>query len=377
MARDLGRHQVPIQLFDFDASRPAAATRYRLRRTGFTRVTDEAHLVDELIAFGGRLSLPPVLFPTSDAMVLTVAKHRAELEKHYRIPASLAPGTVESFVDKRTFSNLCRRHGIAAPRTAFHASPEDLLAAAVEFQFPLILKPATGHLWHARLKGAKLLVLHSLEELREALSRFGADAGEFMLQELVPGDESNIWVAGVYIKADGTVGACFTGRKLRQHPPDFGSASLAESCLNEEIERLSLDLLSALGFRGICGTEFKYDARDDTFKIIEINQRQTLWFGLIAASGIDINYLAYCDLAGLPCEQAAPQQDGVKWAYLEKDLLSALHFLRGGRLTVRQWLGSLRGIRTHAVMSLSDPLPFLLSPRYYLSRLLSRRKSAS
>jgi predicted ATP-grasp superfamily ATP-dependent carboligase len=81
----------------------------------------------------------------------------------------------------------------------------------------------------------------------------------------------------------------------------------------------SLDLLSRLDFRGVCGTEYKRDPRSGRWMLIEINPRPTLWYDLARAEGINPVEAAYRDLAGLEPLPPARQRNGVLWRYLARD----------------------------------------------------------
>ena len=194
-----------------------------------------------------------------------------------------------------------------------------------------------------------------------------------MVQELIPGPESNLWIGGLYLRqSDGEPGAIFTGRKLRQHPPGFGSASLADACHNEDVVKLSLSFLQKIGYRGVCGTEFKFDERDSQYKMVEVNPRQTLWFALIGAAGIPLNHYAYCDLAGLPCPETGRLREGTKWILFEKDLITSLGYMLKGKLGLFSWLCSFRNVRAHAVLSFRDWKPMLRIVRTYGVRIWDR-----
>jgi predicted ATP-grasp superfamily ATP-dependent carboligase len=152
-----------------------------------------------------------------------------------------------------------------------------------------------------------------------------------VLQEVIPGPERNIFVAGLYVDAEGTVRSLFTARKARQYPPMYGSASYMEACWAEEIAELSIDLVGKLGYAGICGTEFKWEARDERWKLIELNPRPTLWYALTRAAGVDVVWDAHCDLAGHPNPpHLGCQDDRIRWQLPVRDLLAGLHFLRVG-----------------------------------------------
>ena len=373
VGRDLGRRGVSVVFADFESFRPGFVSRYVSKDESAIIAKSEDDLIEKLVALGSRQPVKPVLFQTTDQMVLTIAQHRERLSQHFLIADSTRPGIADVVTDKKTFYELCVKHGVVSPRTAFPETLEQALTVKSEFDFPVIIKPIHGHLWRERLKGRKLLTADSPDELEQIVRKFADDIRELMIQELIPGPESNLWIGGFYLRQrDGEPGAIFTGRKLRQHPPGFGSASLADACQNEDVVQLSVKFLKETGYRGVCGTEFKFDERDSQYKMVEVNPRQTLWFALIDAAGIPLNYYAYCDLAGLPLPDVGSLRDGTKWILFEKDLITSIGYILKGKLGVFQWLGSYRNIRAHAVMSLSDRRPMFSLLRTYAVRVWSR-----
>jgi predicted ATP-grasp superfamily ATP-dependent carboligase len=179
------------------------------------------------------------------------------------------------------------------------------------------------------------------------------------------GPEANIFVAAVYMDAALECRSLLTARKNRQYPPNFGSGSYMEACWSQEIADLSVDLLRKLGYRGVCGTEFKWDPRDRVWKLIEVNPRPTLWFALCRAAGVDVIWDAYCDLIGQPNPvHVHCQDDRIRWQLLVRDLLSSWHFLRTGELSVRELLRTTLDPRRkeEAMLSWRDPGTLLSLP---------------
>jgi predicted ATP-grasp superfamily ATP-dependent carboligase len=96
--------------------------------------------------------------------------------------------------------------------------------------------------------------------------------------------------------------------------------------------------MSKLGYRGICGTEYKWDERDGCWKLIEVNCRPTIWFALTRAAGVDIVFDAYCDLRGRPNPVKYGQQnDAARWQLFVRDMVSSLYFLRRGELSLSEF----------------------------------------
>jgi len=160
--------------------------------------------------------------------------------------------------------------------------------------------------------------------------------------------------------------SAFTGRKIRQYPPNFGSACLAESMPNEEVERISVEFLEAVKFHGLCGSEFKYDKRDRMYKMIEINIRPQLWEDLTRIAEKEIVWTSYCDMAGLTVSNDREQKHGVKWVYLTRDIFSALWQVRKNNMSIKKWINSYRGVKADAIIDFSDLKMLLYLPVYTL-----------
>jgi predicted ATP-grasp superfamily ATP-dependent carboligase len=215
---------------------------------------------------------------------------------------------------------------------------EQAHSAAKEIRYPAILKPSLGHELRKRLRGKKLVEVADEAELLRWWRVFQEWQADVVIQECIPGTEQNIAVAGLYVDRAGRCHSIFTAKKYRQYPPDFGSASYIESKWLPDIAKLSEDLVGKLGYRGICGTEFKWDVEDACWKLIEINCRPTLWFSITRATGVDIVWDAYRDLMGHPTvARRGTQIEGVRWQLFVRDFASSLHFLRRGELSLREF----------------------------------------
>jgi predicted ATP-grasp superfamily ATP-dependent carboligase len=123
----------------------------------------------------------------------------------------------------------------------------------------------------------------------------------------------------------------------------------------------TLSLFGGLSYRGLGYLEMKRDARTARQYIIEPNVgRPTGRSAIAEAGGVPLLYTMYCDAMGLPLPQERTQRySGAKWVYLRHDLQSASVYWRRGELSLREWARSLRGRKAFAMLSRSDPAPFL------------------
>lgn len=339
-----------------------------------------AALVGELQQLAERLPEKPVLFVAGDAYIEFVSDHHEILRKSFILADSMRPEVNSQLVNKRSFYRRCLAAGVDLPVTFFPESEAEARRAAQQLRYPAIVKPELGHITRRRLGGAKVVLAHQPDELTDWWQRIRDWGSDSVLQEVIEGPEANIFVAALYTDASLNVRSLLTARKCRQYPPMFGSGSYLEARWSDEIAELSTDLVSKLGYRGICGTEFKWDARDGAFKLIELNPRPTLWFSLCRAAGVDVIWDAYCDLIGRPGEtHIRCQDDGMRWQFLLRDLLSSLHFLSRGELSPSEWWRTAIDPRrkNYAALSLDDPGLALGYPANALWKWWSHRRRES
>ena len=374
VVRDLGRSGRRVLVADADADKPACFSRFL---SGPPLIADSLDgllpLLRETTDQVGRC----VLVPASDIAVDFLIEHRETLATYATSVSTFTPDTAGTFLDKRRFADLCERAGVPSPRLVEVTAETDLSVAVEGFSFPLLLKPSVGHLWRDRLAGRKLIVVESSADLASTRQQFG-DLTGLMIQELIPGCEDNLWVSAMRVTPDGQTPQQFVGRKLRQHPLDYGSASWAESQQNDEVAELSRRLAAASGFAGLMSTEFKYDARDGRYQAIEVNPRPSLWWGLVAASGVPLVADGCRQAAGEPIEPAAPgtgqQVDGRRWLFAEKDLLSLLRQRPASRVPGRllSYLREMATASSRPIWSRDDRRPTAALLRYYLKRARRR-----
>jgi predicted ATP-grasp superfamily ATP-dependent carboligase len=142
------------------------------------------------------------------------------------------------------------------------------------------------------------------------------------------------------------------------------------------LERISIDFLEKLNYRGLGGLEFKRDARDGKLKLIELNARYGLWDALGQRCGVDTAYMAYLDAIGEKLPDPARARTGVKWISISRDLSALRGYRREGSLGIRDWVQTLPGEKMWAVFAWDDPMP-AISAMLRFSRRFLRYKMQS
>jgi D-aspartate ligase len=376
-ARILARRGVPVVGVADD--RRHACARTRVVEGVVEADTTTADLIAALIELGPRLEQRAVLVPCRDASVLVLARHRERLEAWYHLPLPPAP-VVELLMDKLRFAGFAEQHGLPLPATRVLDSRAAAERAAAELPFPCIVKPALHSSVWDRQSPAKVHRVAAAHELLAVYDRYAALAdGRLIAQQWIEGPDSELYSCNCYFDGNGEPLVTFVARKLRQWPPHSGTSCLGEECRNDVVLEMTLRLFGAAGYHGLGYVEAKRDMRTGRHYLIEPNiGRPTGRSAIAEAGGVELLFTMYCDVLGLPLPAARTQHYGsAKWIYWRNDIRSVFHSWRRGELTVRQWISSLRGRKTAAVLSWSDPVPFFADLLRIGSRALRPRHRKS
>jgi predicted ATP-grasp superfamily ATP-dependent carboligase len=305
-----------------------------------------------LLRVAGEFDGKGVLFPAIDVDLEAILLAQRELSQRYHVPA--APHIGADIFAKNWQYDIARQVGVPLPLSMrFQAGESPDLAG---FRFPLIIKPSS-RTEAVGGRAFRLQVVEDRAELDRFLDRLAREHGgrEFQLAENIPGDPTHLVTVGAYADREGRVLRTYTGRKLSQYPYTHGDASIAETvALPEVVVGYARALLEAARFHGISQVEFKYDARDDLYKLLEINGRSWSWIKLAAFSGVNLPLIQYYDLtgdAGLAAALAAPQDDA---CFLVRDALVRLNRLPREREIIANLARRKR--RISAVEYRRDPL---------------------
>lgn len=356
VARSLGRAGVPVVGLDDERGGLGQHSRH-LAGLGLVpgpTVDGGAALAEHLVALGPSFAERPVLVPTNDDWVLALARHRDRLEEHYRYPFA-AYDVVQRALSKTALYRTCERLGVAVPRSWYldEHSPEQVAELVT---YPCVLKPDDSRGFYTAFR-AKVFVVHDAGELVQRCAEAAARGLTLVAQEWVETRPGGFWSVASYLSPDGTPRGVFTGRKLEQWPPDFGTSCLADARWDAALADAGVAVLQALGYSGISEIEFVQDAATGRQLLLDVNPRAWKWVGLPVAAGVDLPLLAYRDAIGRPVD-SPPQRDGVRWTFLR----DYLPLVRAGAATVPEaqvtkdeWTALLAGRPSDLVDAVHDP----------------------
>jgi len=371
--RTLGRLGVPVYAVHDDLGSPAARSRYVREILPWSLDRNpEADSVEAFLEFGRRIGGRPVLLAPDDRTGDFLADHAEALATVFRFPDQ-PTGLARALSSKKELDGLCRRYGIPTPEARFPTSRVELLDAAETLKFPVVLKGIDAYQLHERV-GLRMAIAANVYELLRLYDAMEDPAEpNLMAQEYIPDGPESVWMLDGYFDSDSVGHVVATGQKLRQFPVDTGMTSLGICTPNAEVEAMTRRFMKQLGYRGVLDLGYRYDRRDGRYKLLDVNPRLGSTFRLFAHEpALDVVRALYLDLTGQPIP-ASRAVSGRRWLVEDFDLASALVSYRRGELTLREWLGSLRGVQETGWFALDDPLPMAVTARRALQRYRTGR----
>ena len=147
------------------------------------------------------------LFDTDDDGAVTLSQHKRDLSEDY---LTITPDwdVLRTFIEKDRTWRLAKLRDVPHPTTAVVSTEDELRQQKAQIQYPCILKPVRGHEFKD-VFGKKSFRVGEYEELTTRFRQCRAHGQDVMVQEIIPGPDSNIEKCMLYIDVDGTVSASF------------------------------------------------------------------------------------------------------------------------------------------------------------------------
>lgn len=315
----------------------------------------EDQYIDTLVKLAARFG-GGLLIPTSDETLCTISRQKTLLEGHYLV-ACTEWAITEKFVNKKHTYTLADAIGVPAPKTTVPHSVEDVESYSKTISFPCLVKPCQSHVYEDRFK-RKMVRVENLQQMLAAYQE-AVDAGlEMMLQEFIPGDDAQ----GVNYNSyfwNGEPLTEFTAEKVRNAPPQVGSPRVAVSKHIPEALEPGRKILRAMGFYGYSCTEFKKDARDGIYKLMEVNGRHNRSGLLSVHCGINFPWIQYKHLVDGELPSASDFQTGIYWIDIFRDISFSLKYFRKEGYSLSQYIQPYRNPHVFAIFDRHDPKPFI------------------
>ncbi|MBI9017242.1 MAG: hypothetical protein JEZ07_08290 [Phycisphaerae bacterium] len=356
LVRALGRKGIPVYGIGLAKCELALSSRY-CKAIGIADPRCEPEkMLDLLVEFGrdNHNDNKLILYPTGDECVAFIGDNYELLSQYFSF-SKLNQQIAELFLDKGKFYNACIKYELPAPIAFLPKSVEELNYIASSIKYPCIVKPKYYHKWAMKHGLVKGIVCRTSAELLAVGDDYCEGLNQFIIQEILDGPETDIFVVAAYYDRNSVPYGIFVGNKIRQYPVGFGTTTMMRTANKPELVALSNQFMQKIGYQGLCDIEYKLDHRDNKFKIIEINPRLGRWYGIVEAAGHDTIYYSFLDLSNQPIPQVEKETKEVTWALTSRDFPAILQS--------KQWslfsaIRSYSGPKTWCIWAKDDIKPF-------------------
>lgn len=236
-------------------------------------------LIERLLEVGkefeGKKKL--IVIGCGDWYVRALIESKEILKPYYVVPY-IDEALLNEIVLKDKFYAIFERLGLDYPKTyVYECGKENDLK--FDFDYPVIAKPANSAMYHyAKFPGKKKVFrFNNEEELRAMLANLEKSSYnyKFLIQDCIPGDDTNMRVLTCYCDRNSKVKFASLGRTLLEDhtPTAIGNPVAIVNEVNPEIVAAATKFLESIGYVGFANFDIKYDSRDGKYKFFEINVR--------------------------------------------------------------------------------------------------------
>lgn len=256
---------------------------------------DDAVFVKTLLDFARRYEgsgKKLLLVPCGDNYIKLLVRNQEKLRGTYQF-ACMSEELLMRLSIKESFYQVCTEHGFAFPKTTA-CTAENYRDISLPFDFPVIIKPSNSvAYWNAHFPHKKkVFVAQNQEEFDAILAAiYGSSYQDHLiLQEYIPGDDSQMRVMNAYCGTDGKVKLMALGHALlEEHSPEgIGSYAAIIPTVDEELNQRMKAFLEGIGYVGFANFDMKLDPRDGQYKLFEMNLRQGRSSFFVTAAGCNL-----------------------------------------------------------------------------------------
>jgi predicted ATP-grasp superfamily ATP-dependent carboligase len=254
---------------------------------------------------------------------------------------------VRHLIDKVELAANAAKAGIPMPPSRLFSSTAELVTAARDLDYPVVVKPTTHRYNPYRADSPANLTTRMLGE------------GEVVVQPYL--SDPIRMVAGVVWK--GELVAAAHQRWVRTWKLDMGNAAAAMTTeVDPDVEQRLLELLE--GYEGVFNAQFIGPY------LLDIHVRVYGSHPLAQAGGANLVAI-YCDLLRGEDVQPIRARPGAFYRWIEGDVRHVVTSVRRGRMTIPEAVSALRPRlgTAHSTESLTDPGPMLARMRFGARRV--------
>lgn len=287
-----------------------------------TKVTEE-QFIAEMISLAEKMNYKeskPLVFTGKDDYLLFFSKNYNVLKKYFILSFDSNYENLKNSLSKKRLVVFAKKANVRVPETIDNSMSIDEIMERISF--PMIVKPSIKNRPDIDVvkEAFRLKVCNNDFELKSALKKLNKIEVPFVVQELIPGDDNELYTLGVFC-FKGAIKAWSMSKKIRQFPPNTGECSFGKTINDSSLLKPSIRLMSEIGFTGIAQIEYK--KYNGEYYLIEINPRVWSWHQINQKVGINLVKIAadHLVLNKVYDEVISPSTSEKYWMFLMMDFL--------------------------------------------------------
>ena len=242
-----------------------------------------------------------ILVGCTDSYADLIIENKAFLSRFYFCSSPRAD-LAKKLISKEAFYEMCEKYALDFPKTVIlHDESDTAKLEDLPFAYPIVIKPSSSiRYWQNPFDGMKkVYIAHNPKEAKEiacTIFRSGYD-DSLILQDFIPGDDSGMYVLTAYSDQNANVKMMCLGHVLLEEhtPKGIGNHVAILTEYHEELMLRVKAFLEKIGYTGFSNFDIKFDPRDGTFRIFEINLRQGRSNYYVTHSGANLAKLLVSD----------------------------------------------------------------------------------
>lgn len=322
--------------------------------------SNDEDLLRKLFQLGEKSNQKFVLIPAQDRVVKILSDNRNILQNYFYFVLPTRQ-TINMLLDKTHFYEWAHKHDFPIPKSFIVTDRNELDKVLDTITYPVVIKPfEKTSLWDSVSPVDKILKFKQKEDIKSINFDLFQASPKILVQEWIPGGDSNIHFCLVYYNREGEELAYYTGRKLLQWPSGCGSTTVAVGTLNEKIHQITKEVFMKAGFCGLGSMEFKQSKEDRKYYIMEPTVcRNDLQSFIAVSGGMNLTKIALYDAI---YRKNIFNGFGIKkGVWIDENNLfdSIIHNARTSKFKFKEFSEILNGKISFAYLKISDPIPFM------------------
>lgn len=349
--RGLGRKGISVTVGESTGLATALFSRYCSRRIVYPSVYYRPYKFLNFLEKELSRNNYQMLLPMEEDTLLLISEHYSDFAKYTYLPIP----SFEKLEFARRKDNVLRfaeKMGIPVPKTWYIDDISQLDSIRDSLAYPAVIKPKTGS------GAAGISYPENSDDLVDQYLKIHSRFPFPLIQELVPRDGPGYGVS-LLMGENGNLKASFVHRRLREYPVTGGASTLRESIRCDCLREMAVALMKKLDWFGVAMVEFKFDPRDNIFKLLEVNPRFWGSLSLAIEAGVNFPYLMFRMSRGERFAPVDKYQTGKRCRWLLPGDL--LHFVSnpGRTRLLPEFLNFWEKNTTYDILSIDDPMPVL------------------